>query len=71
MNERVWSVRDMMSLMELKDRVNFLKNYLNPALYGGFVEPLFPNNLNHPKQKYRLTNKGKVLLMEIYEKSGK
>lgn len=71
MNERVWSVRDMMSLMELKDRVNFLKNYLNPALYGGFVEPLFPNNLNHPKQKYRLTNKGKVLLMEIYEKTGK
>ena len=28
----------------------------------GYVEPLYPENPKHPKQKYMLTEKGKTLL---------
>ncbi len=51
-------------MMELKDRENFLGNYLNPSMEAGLVEPLYPNQPKHPKQKYRLTEQGKVLLQE-------
>lgn len=51
-----------MQLMQLKDRENFLNNYLTPSIYAGLVEPLYPNQPKHPKQKYYLTEKGKALL---------
>ena len=51
-----------MELMELKDRENFLNNHLNPSISNGYVEPLYPDSPKHPKQKYRLTEKGKALL---------
>ena len=28
-----------MQLMQLKDRENFLNNYLTPSIYAGWVEP--------------------------------
>lgn len=51
-----------MEQMQLNDRKNFLNSYLNPALEAGLVEPLYPNQPKHPKQKYRLTEQGKALL---------
>ena len=60
--ENTYSVREIMELMGLKDRVNFLWNHLNPAVESGFVEPIYPNSPKHPRQKYRLTEKGKALL---------
>ena len=51
-----------MELMGLKDRENFLNNHLNPCISDGYVEPLYPDSPRHPKQKYRLTEKGKGLL---------
>ena len=47
----------MMSLLKLKDRENFLENHLWPAIEEGLIEKLYPNNPNHPRQKYRLTEK--------------
>lgn len=44
-----------MELMNLKDRKNFMNNYLNPAIQSGLIESAYPNQANHPKQKYRLT----------------
>lgn len=58
----LYSVKEMMDLLNLKDRRNFLDNYLNPAIVAGLVEPLYPDRPKHPKQKYRLTEKGKALL---------
>ncbi len=55
-----FSLKDMMTLMRLKHRENFLDNYLNPAIRSGFVEPLYLEQPNHPKQKYRLTEIGKI-----------
>lgn len=60
--ENLYSVKEMIELTQLKDRENFLNNYLNPSIDAGWVEPLYPNQPKHPKQKYRLTEKGKALL---------
>ena len=51
-------------MMELKNRENFLDNYLNPSMETGLVEPLYPDQPKHPKQKYRLTEKGKNMLKQ-------
>ena len=44
--------------MGLKNRENFLDNYLNPAISGGWVKLLYPDSPRHPRQKYWLTVKG-------------
>ena len=56
------SVKELLEKMGLKDRENFLDNYLKPALNEGILEPLYPNQPRHPKQKYRLTETGLKVL---------
>lgn len=58
----VYSVKEIMEKLELKNRSYFSKEYLKPAMEGLFIEPIYPEQLNHPRQKYRLTEKGKELL---------
>lgn len=53
-----------MSLLKLKDRVNFLKTYLAPALEEGLISMKYPKKPKHPGQKYMLTEKGKELLKQ-------
>ena len=60
--EEIYSVKEMMECLQLKHRENFLNNYLNPALEAGMVEPLYPDQPKHPRQKYRLTEEGMALL---------
>lgn len=62
--ENTCSLKEMMGMMELKDRENFLGNYLNPSMEAGLVEALYPDQPKHPKQKYRLTEQGKALLKD-------
>lgn len=52
------SIKEMLAVMNLKDRGNFMDNYLSPAMNEGFVVMLYPNNPRHPGQKYLLTEKG-------------
>lgn len=59
--EKELSVKEMVSLVELKDRENFLQQYLNPAIDEGFVRLLYPQSPRHPRQKYLLTVKGLAL----------
>jgi len=56
--ERQLSIKEMLAAMNLKDRENFIANYLNPAMKEGFVVMLYPNNPKHPRQRYLLTVKG-------------
>lgn len=56
------SVREMMLALRLKGRDNFLKKYLTPALEAGYLCMLYPDSPRHPRQKYRLTPKGALLL---------
>jgi len=51
-----------MGLLSLKGRDNFIKSYLYPALQDKLIELTHPKQATHPRQKYRLTKKGKKLL---------
>ena len=50
---------ELMQAVEIKDRVSFSKNYLEPALAEDLVEMTQPDSPKSPTQKYRLTEKGK------------
>ncbi len=56
------SVKEIMAQLSLRGRDNFLKSYLYPAIQDELVEQTHPEQANHPNQKYRLTDSGKVLL---------
>ena len=56
--EKQLSVKEMMVAVGLKNRENFMDNYLNPAIESGFVCLLYPNSPRHPRQKYLLSVKG-------------
>ena len=50
------SVKEMMEKLHLKDRMNFMGNYLAPALESGLVVMKYPNQPKHPKQRYLLAD---------------
>lgn len=52
------SVKEMMEMVGLKNRPNFLEYSLTPALQNGLITTKFPNSPRHPRQKYLLTVKG-------------
>lgn len=54
-----YSVTEIMDLLNLKNRRYFTKEYLKPAIEAGLLEPIYPAQPKHPKQKYRLTEIGK------------
>ncbi|MFC4877477.1 Fic family protein [Microbulbifer halophilus] len=51
-----------MESLGLKDRVNFSRAYLEPALESGLLEMTQPDSPRSPTQKYRLTDKGRQWL---------
>lgn len=52
-------LKDIMSLFNLNSAKRFRENYLNPAIWDGAIERLYPDQPRHPKQKYRLTEVAK------------
>ena len=59
------SIKEMLEAAGLKDRVNFINLYINPAIKGKFVRLLYPHTPRHPRQKYLLTPKGLALYNDI------
>ena len=59
------SVLDMMMALKLGGRRNFLEKYLSPAIELGLVEMTQPDSPRSPTQKYRLTDKGRNVRMEV------
>lgn len=57
------SAKEIMAQLGLNHRPSFRTTYLHPALNGGYIVPLYPEQPSNPKQKYRLTEKGKTLLI--------
>jgi len=53
---------ELMQVLALKDRVNFKRLYLDPALTDGVIERTIPDKPNSRLQKYRLTQKGCEIL---------
>lgn len=54
---------DLMERLALLHRPTFRKNYLDPALSGGWIERTQPDSPRSPTQRYRLTHKGRQLLV--------
>lgn len=52
------SIKELLDILHLRHRPNFIEYHLRPALEAKLIVPLYPNNLNHPRQKYLLTVKG-------------
>ena len=59
------SIAEMMKVLGLKHRPNFLQYHLNPAMKEGYICMLYPNSPRHPRQKYLLTVKGTMLYQEL------
>ncbi len=51
-----------MSLLDLRDRMHFAKEYLRPALEAELIAHTIPDKPNSRLQRYRLTDKGRTLL---------
>jgi len=51
---------EIQKLLDLKHDDYFRLNYINPALETGYIEMKYPESLNHPDQRYRLTEKGEA-----------
>ena len=64
MGEDTYSVTEMMGKLRLINRRYFTKEYLKVAITEELVEPIYPESPKHPKQKYRLTSKGKEVLQQ-------
>lgn len=58
------SATECMSYFKLSHRPTFRANYLNPALAAGFIELTIPEKPNSRLQKYRLTERGRMLLSQ-------
>ncbi len=54
---------ELMRVLDLKDRVSFSKNYLEPAMLSGMIEMTQPDSPKSPTQKYRLTFMGEEYLV--------
>ena len=59
------SIKEMMGKIGLKQRRNFMVNYIEPSIKDGLVTLLYPESPRHPRQKYKLTVKGLAVLNEI------
>ena len=59
------SIKELMNILHLRHRPNFIEYHLRPALEAKLVTPLYPNNPNHPRQKYLLTVKGMMLFNQL------
>ena len=62
------SIKQMMEIIGLKHRQNFIDYHLEPALKERFVRLKYPDRPNHPRQRYLLTVKGLSLYKEIEKK---
>ena len=46
---------EIMEVCGLRNRKNFRQNYILPAISDGSLERKYPDQPNHPRQMYRLT----------------
>ncbi len=56
MEQKAYSLTELMALLDLSHRATFQKNYLTPALEAGVIERTPPDKPKSPKQKYKLKN---------------
>ncbi len=67
MNDDYIDVSEMMKLCSIGRRKTMHDSYIAPALADGSIERKYPEQPNHPKQMYRLTEKAKNWKMGLIE----
>ena len=71
MKDEELSVAEMQKVYKLvykqvyKSSWYFKRHFVMPAIEQGLIEMVYPDSPNHPRQKYRLTPKGKALQEEL------
>lgn len=65
MGRETYATRELLTALNLSHRPTFLYTYLQPALTGGWVEMTNPASPRSPRQRYRATEKGRILLDHI------
>ncbi len=58
----------LMAEMDLSHRPTFRKNYLHPAISAGLVEMTRPESPTARNQKYRLTDRGRRIMLKPYKR---
>ena len=58
------SLAELQQETGLKDRVHFLKAYVEPLLAAGWLERTIPDKPRSSKQEYRLTEEGKGIVTD-------
>ena len=61
MEDKEYSLKQLMALCSLKHRPSFMENYIKPAMANGIIKLKYEDNPNHPRQRYLLTIKGCLL----------
>ena len=51
------SMAEILKILKMNNRDYVRLNYIQPALKQGLIELVYPDNPNHPQQKYRLARK--------------
>ena len=59
------SRQELMDKLNLKHKANFRANYLKPAQNEGLIEMINPDKPTIESQKYRLTEKGEKLKLNL------
>ena len=67
MNEDYVDVPEMMKLCGIVRRKTMQDSYIAHALADGSIERKYPEQPNHPKQMYRLTEKAKTWKQSVIE----
>lgn len=66
--ETTLSVNTISKLLSVSSRRKLYSSYLTPAIDLGLIAKTYPDNPNHPRQKYYLTDKGLEYLRDIEKK---
>ena len=60
--DRELTVSELMGLMGVTSRAHFREDVIVPALADGYIEMTQPNSPRSPTQKYRITEKGRLVV---------
>ncbi len=69
--DEIMEVYKIVYKLVYKSKWYFKKHTIQPAILEGYVEMVYPDSPNHPKQKYRLTAKGLQLKETIMKQKDK
>ena len=65
MGKEAHAARELMVALGLAHRPTFLYTYLQPAHNAGLIEMTHPASPRSPRQRYRLTDKGRGVLEHV------